>query len=229
MLSQLAARALQSPSLTIVARRALLPCVTTMPSRMAVLSRRFASKSGPPKENVIPLGAAGKDYPSNEKVIILGAAGRDFHDFITYWSTAPNADVKCFTGAQIPGIDHRVFPSEMCNNDNNFNKYPNGLKIYPESSLEDLVKRFDADTVALAYSDLSYDIVQSLASRANAAGCKFVQLPPKLTMVESTKPIVSVCASRTGVGKSQTTRYIAKVSPHTCSQPLLDSCLLSLG
>jgi predicted GTPase len=223
MLSQLAARALQSPSLTIVARRALLPCVTTMPSRMAVLSRRFASKSEPSKENVIILGAAGSDsQPSKENVIILGAAGRDFHDFITYWSTVPNADVKCFTGAQIPGIDRRVFPREMCNNDKNFNKYPNGLKIYPESSLEDLVERLDADTVALAYSDLSYDIVQSLASRANAAGCKFVQLPPKLTMVESTKPIVSVCASRTGVGKSQTSRYVAKVSPHRCSRPLLD-------
>lgn len=100
----------------------------------------------------------------------------------------------------------------MCNNDKNGNKYPEGLKIFPESSLEELVEHYDANTVALAYSDLSYDTVQSLAARANAAGCKFVQLPPHLTMVESTKPVVSICASRTGVGKSQTTRYIAKVS-----------------
>lgn len=71
----------------------------------------------------------------------------------------------------------------------------------PQDSLEELVERFDVDTVALAYSDLSYDIVQSLASRANASGCKFVQLPPEFTMLESVKPVVSVCASRTGVGK----------------------------
>ncbi|GAX10449.1 hypothetical protein FisN_21Lh147 [Fistulifera solaris] len=145
-----------------------------------------------------------------EKVIILGAAGRDFHDFITYWSKQPNVEVVCFTAAQIPGIDDRTFPSEMCNNDLNNNRYPNGVKIFPEDKLEELVARFGATTVAMAYSDLSYDTVQSLASRANAAGCKFVQLPPHLTMVESSKPVISVCASRTGVGKSQATRYVAK-------------------
>lgn len=146
-----------------------------------------------------------------EKVIILGAAGRDFHDFITYWSKAPNVEVKCFTGTQIPGIDRRHFPAELCNNDVNGNKYPNGLKIYPEAQLEELVTRLGANTVTLAYSDLNYDTVQSLAARANAAGCKFVQLPPAYSMVESTKPVISICASRTGVGKSQTTRYVAKV------------------
>jgi predicted GTPase len=117
--------------------------------------------------------------------------------------------VKCFTGTQIPGIDRRHFPAEMCNNDKNGNKYPNGLKIYPQDDLEDLIERHGATACALAYSDLHYDTVQSLASRTNAAGCKFVQLPPQLTMVESTKPVVSICASRTGVGKSQTTRYVA--------------------
>lgn len=146
-----------------------------------------------------------------EKVIILGAAGRDFHDFITYWSKQPNVEVKCFTGAQIPGIENRTFPSEMCNNDLNNNRYPDGVKIFPEHMLEELVERFGANTVAMAYSDLSYDTVQSLASRANAAGCKFVQLPPHFTMVESSKPVISVCASRTGVGKSQATRYVAEV------------------
>lgn len=152
-----------------------------------------------------------QDNERKEKVIILGAAGRDFHDFITYWSKQSNVEVVCFTGAQIPGIENRTFPSEMCNNDLNNNRYPNGVKIYPEHMLEELIKRFDANTVAMAYSDLSYDTVQSLASRANAAGCKFVQLPPHLTMVQSSKPVISVCASRTGVGKSQATRYVAKV------------------
>ena len=153
------------------------------------------------------------DQGLTEKVIILGAAGRDFHDFITYWSKQPNVEVVCFTAAQIPGIDDRMFPSEMCNNDLNNNRYPNGVKIFPEQMLEELVERFGANTVVMAYSDLSYATVQSLASRANAAGCKFVQLPPHLTMVKSSKPIVSICASRTGVGKSQATRYVAKVGP----------------
>jgi len=145
-----------------------------------------------------------------ENVIILGAAGRDFHDFMTYWSKQPDATVKCFTGTQIPDITGRKFPSEMCRNEVNRNKYPDGIQIYPETSLEDLVRRYRVDTVTLAYSDLQYDTVQSLAARSNAAGCKFLQLPPRLTMIESTKPVVSVCASRTGVGKSQTSRYVAK-------------------
>jgi predicted GTPase len=150
------------------------------------------------------LTAAGK-----ENVIILGAAGRDFHDFITYWSKKPNTEVKAFTGQQIPGIDDRKFPKELCNNELNGNLYPDGIRIYPEATLEDLIQRTSATTCALAYSDLSYNTVGSLASRVNAAGCQFVQLPPELTMVESSKPVVAVCASRTGVGKSQTTRYIA--------------------
>jgi len=144
-----------------------------------------------------------------EKVIIMGAAGRDFHDFITYWSTKPNTEVKAITETQIPGIDNRVFPKELCRNDKNGNLYPKGIQIYPEDSLEDLIRQTKATTCALAYSDLPYNVVGSLASRVNAAGCKFVQLSPESTMVESTKPMIAVCASRTGVGKSQTTRYIA--------------------
>ena len=146
---------------------------------------------------------------SKDNVIILGAAGRDFHDFITYWSKKPNTEVKAFTAAQIQGIDSRVFPKELCNNDLNGNLYPNGIRIHPEASLEDLIQQTGATTCALAYSDLPYETVGSLASRVNAAGCSFVQLPPEATMVESTKPLIAVCASRTGVGKSQTTRYIA--------------------
>lgn len=115
-----------------------------------------------------------------------------------------------FTATQIPGIDKRHFPAELCHNDMNGNKYPNGLDIFPEDDLEDVIARTGANTCVLAYSDLAYDTVQKLAARVNAAGCKFVQLPPHMTMVESTKPVVAVCASRTGVGKSQTSRYIAR-------------------
>lgn len=175
--------------------RVVLPCAGNLSGLVARSAARFMSA---------------KPFDDQEKVIILGAAGRDFHDFMTYWSEKPNAQVMCFTGTQIPGIEKRMFPAEMCKNHLNNNLYPNGLKIFPENSLAELVQRFGANTCAIAYSDLSYDTVQSLASKANAAGCKFVQLPPAFTQLESTKPVISICASRTGVGKSQTTRYVAK-------------------
>jgi predicted GTPase len=157
----------------------------------------------------VATGSTLKSAPRTENVIILGAAGRDFHDFITYWSKKPNSVVKCFTGTQIPGIDNRKFPAEMCNNDLNDNLYPNGIDIHPERDLESLIEKYDATTCAIAYSDLEYSILQSLASRANTAGCNFVQLPPALTMLRSNKPVIAICASRTGCGKSQTARYIA--------------------
>ncbi|KAG7339443.1 cobalamin synthesis protein P47K [Nitzschia inconspicua] len=144
-----------------------------------------------------------------DKVIILGAAGRDFHDFMVYWAVRPNTQVVCFTETQIPGIENRHFPKEMCRNDVNGNRYPDGIDIYPESQLEELIQRFEANICTLAYSDLSYHTVQSLASRVNTAGCQFVQLPPVATQIKSTKPLVSIVASRTGVGKSQTTRWVA--------------------
>jgi predicted GTPase len=151
-----------------------------------------------------------EQHSTTENVIIMGAAGRDFHDFMTYWSLQPNTIVKCFTETQIPGIEYRTFPSEMCNNSKNGNLYPEGIKIYPESMLEKLIDHHHITTCTLAYSDLSYDKVQSLASRVSAAGAKFVQLPPKLTQLKSTKPVVAICATRTGTGKSQTTRFVAE-------------------
>jgi len=144
-----------------------------------------------------------------KNVIILGAAGRDFHDFMVYWSLQSDVTVKCFTETQIPGIEYRTFPPEMCHNDKNGNRYSDGLLIYPEEQLENLIKRFEVDCCALAYSDLSYDTVQALAARVTAAGASFVQLPPKLTMLPSVKPVIAICATRTGTGKSQTTRYVA--------------------
>lgn len=144
-----------------------------------------------------------------DKVIILGAAGRDFHDFMVYWAIRPNTQVVCFTETQIPGIENRHFPMEMCRNDINGNLYPHGIDIYPECQLENLIQQFHANICTLAYSDLSYHTVQSLASRVHAAGCQFVQLPPVATQLSSIKPVVSIVASRTGVGKSQTTRWVA--------------------
>ncbi|KAL7495187.1 hypothetical protein ACHAWT_007744 [Skeletonema menzelii] len=144
-----------------------------------------------------------------EKVIILGAAGRDFHDFMSYWSLQPNISVACFTSTQIPGIGGRLFPAEMCNNQKNGNRYPNGLMIYDQNELEALIEEHGVTMCALAYSDISYDSVQSLAARVNSKGCKFIQVPPALTQLQSLKPVVSICATRTGTGKSQTTRAIA--------------------
>ena len=128
---------------------------------------------------------------------------------MTYWSVQPNGIVKCFTETQIPGIEYRTFPAEMCNNDKNGNRYPEGLKIYPEHMLEELIERYQVTTCTLAYSDISYDTVQSLSSRVIAAGAKFVQLPPKFTQIPSVKPVIAICATRTGTGKSQTTRFVA--------------------
>ena len=95
-----------------------------------------------------------------DNVIILGAAGRDFHDFQTYWSRIPNVEVKAFTAQQIPGIDHRTYPPELCHNELNGDRYPHGVPIHPEADLEALIRETHATTCALAYSDLKFDTVQ---------------------------------------------------------------------
>ena len=109
---------------------------------------------------------------------------------IWLWSKQPQTVVKAFTAQQIPGIDNHKFPSELCNNELNGNKYPAGIEIRPATTLEQLIQETEATTCALTYC------------RANATGCKFVQLPPKLTMVPSRKIVVAICASRAGVGES---------------------------
>jgi predicted GTPase len=127
-------------------------------------------------------------------------AGRDFFDFMETWSTLPHTQVVAFTATQIPGIDQRTFPAELCRNEHNGNRYPHGIQIYPEQELEKVIAETHATTCALAYSDLAYETIQHLAARVNAAGCKFVQLSPKQTWIPSTKPVIAVCATRTGVG-----------------------------
>lgn len=191
------------PAITLPSMSSLISRFTNMTTKSPTATASSADKTSTPT----PMESPTASHP--EHVIILGAAGRDFHDFITYWSKEPRTIVKCFTGTQIPGIENRHYPAELCNNDLNGNLYPDGIQIYPECDLESLIKRFDATACALAYSDLEYATVQSLASRSNAAGCKFVQLPPVLTMLRSRVPVIAICASRTGCGKSQTTRYVA--------------------
>jgi predicted GTPase len=140
------------------------------------------------------------------KLIILGAAGRDFHDFNVYWRRRVDVDVVCFTATQIPDIEGRVYPAELAGE-----RYPSGIPIHAEEELEHLIAEHDVDQVTMAYSDVSHEHVMHLASRAQAAGASFHLLGSRLTMLSSSRPVIAVCAVRTGSGKSQTTRRISEI------------------
>lgn len=140
------------------------------------------------------------------KVLIIGAAGRDFHDFNTFWRNDPRYEVVCFTAAQIPDIDGRVYPAELCGE-----RYPNGIPIESEDKLAALIKKHEIDQAVIAYSDLPHEEVMHKAAIVNAAGADFRILGPKNTMLVSTKPVIAVCAVRTGCGKSQTSRAVSSV------------------
>ncbi len=141
-----------------------------------------------------------------KRIIILGAAGRDYHNFLTYFKDNSLYDVICFTAAQIPGIEKRTFPKELAGK-----LYKNDIPIYSEKNLPDLIKKFNIDEVILAYSDLSHQEVMEKASVALANGASFRLLGPNETMLKSNKKIISVCAVRTGAGKSQTSRSIGEI------------------
>ncbi len=138
------------------------------------------------------------------KVVIMGAAGRDFHDFNVVYRDDPGTEVVAFTATQIPGIDERRYPPELAGE-----FYPDGIPIVPEAELETLVREEDVDLVVFSYSDVPHETVMHAASRAMAAGADFALIGPQGIMLESTKPVVAVCAVRTGAGKSQTTRAVA--------------------
>src|SRR3989338_384483 len=138
------------------------------------------------------------------KAIIMGAAGRDFHNFNVYFRNNSNFEVVAFTAAQIPNIEGRTYPKQLAGS-----RYPKGIPIYPESDLPKLIKENKIDYVYLSYSDLSHIDVMHKASIAMAAGANFALLGPRDTQLVSTKPVVSICAVRTGSGKSQTSRKIA--------------------
>ena len=143
---------------------------------------------------------------SRERVVILGAAGRDFHDFNLLYRDDPMVEVVAFTAAQIPDIDGRTYPAALAGS-----LYPRGIPIVDESALEDLVAAERVDTVVVAYSDLAHTQVMHLASRAIAAGADVILPGSRRTMLRSRRPVVAVTAVRTGVGKSQTTRYVARL------------------
>ncbi len=143
---------------------------------------------------------------NRERVLIMGAAGRDFHDFNVFWKDQPNIEVVCFTATQIPNIEGRVYPPILAGE-----QYPAGIPIYAESELERLIQEEHIDRVAFAYSDMPYADVMGKASLVNATGATFCMLGAAQTMLTSTKPVIAVCASRTGCGKSQTTRRVASI------------------
>ena len=140
------------------------------------------------------------------KVIIMGAAGRDFHNFNVYFRNNDAYEVVAFTATQIPGIEERIYPPELAGP-----KYPNGIPICPEKELPELVKKYDVDQVVFAYSDVSHEYVMHKASIALASGADFRLMGPKTTMLKAKVPLVSVGAVRTGSGKSQTSRQVAKI------------------
>jgi predicted GTPase len=141
-----------------------------------------------------------------DKVIIMGAAGRDFHNFNVYFRGNPAYRVVAFTAAQIPNIEDRIYPPELSGEG-----YPEGIPIRPESDLQKLVEEYEVDQVVFAYSDVSHDYVMDKAAEVLAAGADLRLLGPKATMLESQLPVVSICAVRTGAGKSQTTRRVADI------------------
>ncbi len=140
------------------------------------------------------------------KVIIMGAAGRDFHNFNVFFRDNENYEVVAFTATQIPNIEGRVYPPVLAGK-----LYPNGIPIYPESELSDLIKKYKVDRVVFAYSDTPHEYVMHKASEAMAAGADFWLMGPETTMLKSKVPVISVCAVRTGCGKSQTTRRVVKI------------------
>ncbi len=141
-----------------------------------------------------------------KNVIIIGAAGRDFHNFNTYYRANENFNVVAFTAAQIPDIDGRKYPSALAGK-----LYPKGIPIFSESELPALIKKFNVDVCNFAYSDVPYQRVMNMSSIVNAAGANFILLGPKETMIKSKKPLIAVCATRTGCGKSQTSRKIIEI------------------
>lgn len=140
------------------------------------------------------------------KVVIMGAGGRDFHNFNMVFRDDPDAEVVAFTAAQIPGIDDRTYPAALAGA-----RYPAGIRIHPESDLPQLIRAEAVDEVVLAYSDLAHTDVMHKASIVLSAGADFRLLGPGATMLRSVRPVVAVCAVRTGCGKSQTSRRVGQI------------------
>jgi predicted GTPase len=140
---------------------------------------------------------------NQKNIIIIGAAGRDFHNFNTFFRDQEEYNVVAFTAAQIPDIDGRKYPAELAGK-----LYPDGIPIYGEEELTGLIKKLDVHTCVFSYSDIPYQKVMNISAVVNSAGANFQLLGTKDTMIKSSKPVIAVCAVRTGCGKSQTSRRV---------------------
>jgi len=145
-------------------------------------------------------------FLKKQNILIMGAAGRDFHNFNVFFRDKEDFKVVAFTAAQIPDIAGRQYPVQLSGP-----LYPGGIPIFPEENLAELIKKYDIDQVILAYSDLSHQYVMEKASLVLARGADFRLMGPKTTMLQAKVPVVSVCAVRTGSGKSETTRKVASI------------------
>ncbi len=143
---------------------------------------------------------------AKKKVIIIGAAGRDFHNFNTFFRDNEAYEVVAFTAAQIPDIDGRKYPAVLAGK-----LYPEGIPIFAEEQLTELIRTHKVDFCVFSYSDVTYNKVMSLSAKVNAAGASYMLLGTEHTMIKSTKPLIAITAVRTGVGKSQTTRKVIEL------------------
>jgi predicted GTPase len=143
---------------------------------------------------------------NRKNILIIGAAGRDFHNFNTYFRDVEEYNVVAFTAAQIPDIDGRKYPAGLAGR-----LYPEGIPIFPEDQLAKLILEMKVKTCVFSYSDLPYEKVMAISAIVNAAGANFALLGTNDTMIESSKPVISVCAVRTGCGKSQTSRRVIEL------------------
>jgi predicted GTPase len=142
--------------------------------------------------------------PNRKRIVICGAAGRNFHNFNTVFRDDPGAEIVAFTATQIPGIDARIYPPVLAGK-----SYPQGIPIVPEDTLGSLCRKEAIDQVVFAYSDVDYTHVMRIASQVLATGADFSLLGPNATMLDARVPVISVCAVRTGCGKSQLARYLS--------------------
>jgi len=143
---------------------------------------------------------------SRRKIVIMGAAGRDFHNFNTVYRDNPDYEVVCFTATQIPDIEGRLYPPKLAGR-----LYPDGIPIYAEEDLPAIIIKHGVDEVVFAYSDISHVNLMHKASVVLSCGADFRLLGYNATALKSRKPVISVCAVRTGVGKSQTTRKVTEI------------------
>jgi predicted GTPase len=142
-----------------------------------------------------------------DNVIIMGAAGRDFHNFNTYFRNNPDYNVVAFTATQIPNIHGRMYPAVLAGEE----QYPDGISIHPEEELAELITKHDVKQVIFSYSDVAYEDVMHKCAMVNAAGADFRLMSLDNTVIKSKKPVISICAVRTGAGKSPTTRRVCKI------------------